>query len=278
MNARPLAVLSMLAVLSGCNCGAPIVPLADGGSGGGSSANGGGTQTTGGGGGGGGGSSASGGGTSATGGGSSGGGQATGGGAGGGGGSTSDGGCFEEMVFGPFSGGSWADGGCPSNGCPSGQVCVLGAGEGSNTYGCSNMPANCAGTPSCECMGCICGFNCVAADPDAGTLICNNGTVSRRSYKDDIHYVDAQERADLAQQALSIQLARYRYKAEPAQAKQHLGFIIDDQPASCPAVHGDQTTVDEYGYTSMLLATVQHQQAEIAELKRRIDQLERAKR
>jgi hypothetical protein len=124
-------------------------------------------------------------------------------------------------------------------------------------------------------MGCICSLGCVGTRDDGGTLMCNNGTVSRRSYKDDIHYIDDSERADLARQALAIPLARYRYKAEPAQAKPHLGFIIDDQPASCPAVHGDQTTVDEYGYASMLLATVQQQQAEIAELKRRLEQLER---
>jgi hypothetical protein len=272
MNARLVAVLSLLAVLSGCNCGAPVVPIADGGTGGGG--NGGGSASTGGGSGGG-GASATGGGTSATGGGS-GGGQATGGGTGGGtGGDLPDGGCFEEMVFGGFSSASWADGGCPSDGCPSGQVCVLGAGEGGNTYGCSNMPAGCGGMPSCECMGCICGFTCIGANPDAGTLLCNNGTISRRSFKDDVHYIDDTERADLARQALSMQLARYRYKAEPTQAKQHLGFIIDDQPAACPAVHADNTTVDEYGYTSMLLATVQQQQAQIAELKHRIEQLER---
>jgi hypothetical protein len=124
-------------------------------------------------------------------------------------------------------------------------------------------------------MGCICGLGCTASDADAGRLVCFNGTISRRSFKDDVHYIDDSERADLARQTLAIPLARYRYKAEPAQAKPHLGFIIDDQPASCPAVHGDQTTVDEYGYTSMLLATVQQQQAEIAELKRRLEQLER---
>jgi hypothetical protein len=275
MNRRHLAVLSTIAVLNACNCGAPIVPLADSGTGGGSTGNGGGGTSFDGGGGG---TSASGGGsgggTSATGGGNTGGGQATGGGSGGG---TADGGCFEQPV-GFFGGAPWADGGCPTDGCGAGQVCVVGVGEGGNTYGCSPVPAECSGNPSCGCMGCICSLGCIGPRDDGGTLMCNNGTVSRRSYKDDVHYIDDGERKDLARQALSMQLARYRYKAEPTQSKLHLGFIIDDQPRSSPAVHGDQTTVDEYGYTSMLLATVQQQQAEIAELKRRIEQLERAKR
>jgi hypothetical protein len=126
-------------------------------------------------------------------------------------------------------------------------------------------------------MGCICGFGCISADPDAGTLLCSNGTVSRRSYKDDIHYVDAQERTALAHQALAIQLARYRYKAEPSRAPLHLGFIIDDQPDPSPAVLADRTHVDEYGYISMLLATVQEQQAQILKLKQRVEQLEQRK-
>jgi hypothetical protein len=50
--------------------------------------------------------------------------------------------------------------------------------------------------------------------------------------------------------------------------------LIDDQPDPSPAVAADRTHVDEYGYTSMLLATVQQQAREIEELRRRVAALE----
>ena len=100
-------------------------------------------------------------------------------------------------------------------------------------------------------------------------LFCQTGAVSRRALKADISYVDDAERADLARQALQIPLATYRYR--------HLGFIIDDQPATSPAVQQDRTHVDEYGYTSMLLATVQEQQRQLDALQKRLDTLEKGR-
>jgi hypothetical protein len=104
------------------------------------------------------------------------------------------------------------------------------------------------------------------------------GTTSRRAAKDDIVYVDDKEREALAQQTLDIPLARYRYKQEPPDARRRLGFIIDDQPDPSPAVLADRTHVDEYGYTSMLLATVQQQAKELQELRRRVEELEQRDR
>ena len=104
---------------------------------------------------------------------------------------------------------------------------------------------------------------------------CSDGTVSRRAFKDDVAYVSDQEREELAHQALDIPLARYRYKNEPPDARRRLGFLIDDQPDPSPAVAADRTHVDEYGYTSMLLATVQQQAKEIDALRLRVDALER---
>jgi hypothetical protein len=98
--------------------------------------------------------------------------------------------------------------------------------------------------------------------------------VSRREFKTAIRYVDAQERAALAAEALSIPIASYAYKTDPPDARRRLGFIIDDQPDPSFAVDGDRTHVDLYGYTSMLLATVQEQQRAIAELKQRVEMLE----
>jgi hypothetical protein len=128
-------------------------------------------------------------------------------------------------------------------------------------------------------MGCVCGGpappfgGCGNGKPD-DPVACNTGTVSRSAFKDDIVYVDPEEQRALARQALDIPLAHYRYKTEPPSARRRLGFIIDDQPDPSPAVDGDRTHVDEYGYTSMLLATVQQQAKEIQELRSRVEALE----
>jgi hypothetical protein len=104
----------------------------------------------------------------------------------------------------------------------------------------------------------------------AGALECNSAAISRREFKKDIAYVTTDERAELANEALTTPLATYRYKAEPDGHKKHLGFIIDDQPGSSPAIAGDGTHVDEYGYASMLLAAIQEQQKQIEVLKKEL--------
>ena len=104
-------------------------------------------------------------------------------------------------------------------------------------------------------------------------MYCSGGPISRREFKTEIEYVDDAERAELARQALATHLAEYGYKVEPESAKRHLGFIIDDMPAKSPAVQGDRTHVDEYGYASMLLATVQEQQKQIDDLKKQVAEL-----
>jgi hypothetical protein len=104
----------------------------------------------------------------------------------------------------------------------------------------------------------------------AGALECNSAAISRREFKKAITYVTIDERAELANEALTTPLATYRYKEEADGHKKHLGFIIDDQPASSPAVAGDGTHVDEYGYASMLLAAIQEQQRQIDVLKKEL--------
>jgi hypothetical protein len=106
-------------------------------------------------------------------------------------------------------------------------------------------------------------------------LVCETPTESRRSAKADIAYVDDREIEALAEAALEMRLARYRYKNEPEDARRRLGFLIDDQPDPSPAVLEDRAHVDMYGYASMLLATVQHQEKEIRSLEERLASLER---
>jgi len=111
---------------------------------------------------------------------------------------------------------------------------------------------------------------------DAGDgVVCETPTQSRRAAKTDIDYVTDDERDELAREALEIRLARYRYKSEPPDARRRLGFLIDDQPDPSPAGLEDREHVDQYGYTSLLLATVQRQEKEIHALEARLHELER---
>jgi hypothetical protein len=97
--------------------------------------------------------------------------------------------------------------------------------------------------------------------------------VSSRTRKQDIHYVDDSERESLANEALHIRLATYRYRPEAGDpAPTHLGFVIEDDPAS-PAVTPDRQHVDLYGYVSMAVATMQQQAREIEALRARVEEL-----
>jgi hypothetical protein len=173
----------------------------------------------------------------------------------------------------------WVTGECPDGGCPTGTVCIktqVAAAE--VPRGCAPIPASCGGKASCACMSCACPpMNSIPIDgcqDFAWGLECTTPTESRRAVKADITYVDDEERQALARQALDVRLARYRYKTEPESARRRLGFIIDDQPDPSPAVDQDRAHVDQYGYSSMLLATVQEQAREIAALRARLDALE----
>jgi len=166
------------------------------------------------------------------------------------------------------------------NPCPQGTICLRTSGPGpGKDLGCTNIPSSCVnGVATCDCMKqCFCTgpMNTCMMGSGVKELICNNGAVSRREFKTDIAYLTDDERADLATQTLAIPLATYLYKNDPS--KTHLGFIIDDQPAQSFAVEADRTHVDEYGYTSMLLVTVQEQQRQIDALQKRLDAIERKK-
>lgn len=161
-------------------------------------------------------------------------------------------------------------------GCPTNSVCVT-HNVGPSTVGACFPTSQCgSGQNLCECIGkCACpgvGSQCQQSSNGA---MCTGGTISRREFKTDISYVDDAEQAALASQALETRLTEYRYKSEPEGAQRHLGFIIDDMPDPSPAVQGDRTHVDLYGYTSMLLATVQQQQKQIDDLKKQVDALKK---
>jgi hypothetical protein len=173
------------------------------------------------------------------------------------------------------------DGGCKSfvgscdAGCPTNSVCVTKSTGLGNSQECYPLPVcGCPGGGTvCDCIGkCACGSVSMCTGSSGGGIYCQ-GPISRREYKTDIDYLDDAERAALAHEALSTRLAEYRYKTEPETQKRHLGFIIDDMPLQSSAVEPDRTHVDLYGYTSMLLATVQQQQKQIDDLKKQVDAL-----
>jgi hypothetical protein len=101
---------------------------------------------------------------------------------------------------------------------------------------------------------------------------CINGDIcpiSRREYKTDISYLGARERSTLAADLMKFRLATYRYKPGVADGESHLGFIIDDVAPS-PAVAPTGSHVDLYGYTTMAVAALQQQQAQIAQLQKEV--------
>ena len=129
---------------------------------------------------------------------------------------------------------------------------------------------------SCSTMGEMCGTHdstvacgaveiCDAHDPKAGTGGC---PISSRKFKDGISYLEPAELEQLHDQTLRIRLATYNYKAAYADpTPKRLGFIIEDNPAS-PAVDRAHDSIEMYGYLSMVVATMQVQEKEIASLKR----------
>jgi hypothetical protein len=130
---------------------------------------------------------------------------------------------------------------------------------------CSTAGESC-GTPD---AGVACGavLTCAAADPKAGFGGC---PLSSRQFKDGIEYLDPAALEQLHDQTLRIRLATYNYKAAYADPKpKRLGFIIEDNPAS-PAVDPAHDSIEMYGYLSMVVATMQVQEKEIASLKREL--------
>jgi len=106
---------------------------------------------------------------------------------------------------------------------------------------------------------------------------CVEGTmcpISQAQHKKDITYLSQDDRQRLNDELMSFPLATYRYKTETNKDRPHLGFIIDDV-APTPAVLQNGERVDMYGYATMTVAALQTQAKELAELKKKVGELER---
>ncbi len=122
------------------------------------------------------------------------------------------------------------------------------------------------GTPSQSNCGVV--MVCAASDPHKAPGGC---PVSTRKYKDGIEYVSSTELQQLHDETMGIRLATYRYKPQVADpGPTHFGFIIEDN-LQTPAVDPMHDRVDMYGYVSMVVAAMQVQEKEIAELRAQVE-------
>ena len=131
---------------------------------------------------------------------------------------------------------------------------------------CTEVNAQCDLESDCNVL-----LRCAVDDPKGGYGGC---PISLASAKKDIRYLDRGALESAADEALSLQLATWRYREERDDARTHLGFVIDDRPSS-PAVAADGGHVDLYAYTSLALAAIQVQQAEIEALRAEVKALRR---
>jgi hypothetical protein len=125
---------------------------------------------------------------------------------------------------------------------------------------------------SCEIAGDMCNMNlvCATTDPKGDP---NNCPESIASAKHDISYLSDKERERIRGELVSMPLATWKYNTEGRGEKEHLGFIIDDQPPSSPAVRPSGERVDLYGYTSMAVAAIQAQDRQIEALRKEVESL-----
>lgn len=132
---------------------------------------------------------------------------------------------------------------------------------------CSSTGATCDPVDGCNRK-----LLCTTSDPTMGPGGC---PISRRSSKRDIRYLRPAELAAYRARLLELPLATWRYKDAPQ--RERLGFILEDVPRGEGTVAVDEARgmVDLYGYTSLTVATVQHQARQIAELRRELRALRR---
>jgi hypothetical protein len=128
---------------------------------------------------------------------------------------------------------------------------------------------------ACSREGQRCEYHC----GQDGVRICNklvwtpaDGTpcpVSTRRAKRAVSYLSPAEVDAVARRLLDFRLATYRYRDPALGRGRHLGFILEDTGRSYAGDPG-QGQVNLYGYSSMLLATVQAQQRAIRQLRRQL--------
>ena len=130
-------------------------------------------------------------------------------------------------------------------------------------------PCSADGTTCDPVDGCNALVVCAEEDP---TMQPGGCPISLKRHKHDIHYLDVEQRQAAADALLAMPLATWHYNWEANESPNHLGFLIDDVVGS-PAVRPDGEHVDLYGYTSLAVAAIQAQQAQIDALRAEVEAL-----
>jgi hypothetical protein len=161
---------------------------------------------------------------------------------------------------------------------------------------CQGTPAGTRGLQSCAGKGIAIGQACGAGAPDcyveqacsdgrkvvADYLVCAAErpgrcfTRSSRRYKDDVSYVSAADRRELARQIETLPLARFRYR-DSAPGTRRLGFITEDAPGS-EFVSDAGRTVDLYALLAASIAAIQSQDERIRALESQLRQCQPQRR
>lgn len=126
---------------------------------------------------------------------------------------------------------------------------------------CATKGATCGDPPK------SCGKQLICDDHDPKVGGC---PISSSKFKEGISYLNDADLERLHDATMQTKLATYNYKVAFGDPNQtHLGFVIEDQPQSM-AVERGHDRVDLYGYVSMVVATMQVQEKEIAALKKEV--------
>ncbi len=133
----------------------------------------------------------------------------------------------------------------------------------------------------CTQDGLSCEYGCNSPN---GSVMCRDGVWQRGDFRDcpistrrakrDITYLSPAEVDALAAQIRATRLATYEYTLPAMAGRRRLGFILEDQPGSF-AADPERSQVDLYGFASLLAATVQSQDRQLRDMRRRIETLER---
>jgi hypothetical protein len=110
---------------------------------------------------------------------------------------------------------------------------------------------------------------CATSDPTTAPEGCPK---SRKETKTDIEYLDVDGLKKIYKELMAVRLAKWRYKNELPAPKPRLGFIIEDVEPSV-AANSSRGQVDLYSFVSMAVAAVQHQDKELAALKKEVAEL-----
>ena len=151
-----------------------------------------------------------------------------------------------------------------------------------------NSGASCSGEPGAKVCIARPGYKCVSAEGKVQFVSheilrkCDrpgprNCPISTRNAKTEIRYLSEEDRKLVADEVISLKLARYYYKPGFSEDRgKQLGFIIEDVAQPSPLVMDGMSRVNMYGYVSALVAAFQEQNQQIQTLKDEIERLKAA--